>query len=97
MPRARTSLGEAVVQFYLKAPIAEIEQIQSTLGVIYNHRKGLADKSRQAVAAAKDAKVTGTEAKPTRKKPGPKSKAAKAQEISFGGKEVVGEAEVASA
>jgi len=56
--RQKRTLSEIVVEFYLKAPLAEIEGIQSTLRAIYKHRKGLAIKSKAAVIAGKRSHIS---------------------------------------
>lgn len=83
MARPAVTLGQAVLRFYLKAPLAEIEQIQPSLMEIYNHRRGLATKSaagrKAAVASAETGKGNG------RRKRGKKA----TPDTGFGGKEVV--------
>jgi hypothetical protein len=90
MARPTVSLGQAVLRFYLKAPLAEIEQIQPSLAEIYNHRKGLATKSALGRKAAVAGTGTGKSGNGRRKK-GKKA----AADTGFGGKEIVGEAAVA--
>lgn len=87
MARPVVTLGQAVLRFYLKAPLAEIEQIQPSLMEIYNHRRGLATKSaagrKAAVASAETS--TGTGKGNGRRKRGKKA----TPDTGFGGKEVV--------